>query len=60
MGIPTGIYLIGYSVIRICMNRLRIDKEYFLGIETSDLFSIIFLLIGIILIIYSYADSRKK
>lgn len=60
IGIPTGIYLIGYSIIRICMNRLRIDKEYFLGIETSDLFSIIFFIVGIMLITNIQIISRKK
>lgn len=46
-GILFSIYLIGYSVIRILINRIRVDGEYLFGIETSDLLSAIFLIIGI-------------
>ncbi|NLE30837.1 prolipoprotein diacylglyceryl transferase [Candidatus Dojkabacteria bacterium] len=50
-GIITSIYLINYSIIRLLVNTLRIDKEFFWGIETSNLFSILFLIIGIIILI---------
>lgn len=50
-GLITGIYLISYSIIRLLMNTLRIDKEYFLIFETSDLLSAIFLISGILIII---------
>lgn len=50
-GIITSIYLINYSIIRLLINTLRIDKEFFMGIETSNLFSILFLIIGIIILI---------
>ncbi len=50
-GVITSIYLINYSIIRLLMNTIRIDKEFFLGIETSDIFSILFLIIGIIILI---------
>lgn len=50
-GIITSIYLINFSIIRLLINTLRIDKEFFMGIETSNLFSILFLIIGIIILI---------
>ena len=50
-GLLTGIYLIGYSVIRLLINSVRIDKEYIMGIETSDFFSCIFFVLGVILIL---------
>lgn len=50
-GLLTGIYLIGYSLIRLLMNGIRIDKEYIMGIETSDFFSSVFLILGTILIL---------
>ena len=57
-GVVTTIYLIGYSLIRIWMNRIRIDKEYFLGIETSDLFASVFLIIGILLLVVIYKKHK--
>ena len=55
-GFITGIYLISYSLIRLLMNTLRIDKEYFLIFETSDLLSALFLISGILIIL----NSMKK
>ena len=55
-GFITGIYLISYSLIRLLMNTLRIDKEYFLMFETSDLLSALFLISGILIIL----NSMKK
>ncbi len=59
IGIITSIYLINYSIIRILMNTIRIDKEYFIGIETSNLFSILFLIIGIIILIMVTKNKTK-
>ena len=59
-GLITGIYLIGYSIIRISMNILRIDKEYLFSIETSNLLSYIFLMAGVVLIGYSLIKYRRK
>ncbi len=53
-GILLSLYFIGYSLIRLLLNRVRIDGEYLLGIETSDLLSVIFLIIGIVLISVKY------
>ncbi len=58
-GVITSIYLINYSIIRLLMNTLRIDKEFFMGIESSDLFSILFLIIGIIILIMNTKDKTK-
>ena len=58
-GVITSIYLINYSMIRLLMNTIRIDKEYFWGIETSDMFSILFLIIGIIILIMNTKEETK-
>jgi len=50
-GLLTGIYFIGYSLIRLLMNRIRIDREYIMGIETSDFFSSLLLVLGTIIIL---------
>ncbi len=49
-GLITGIYFLNYSIIRLAMNRVRIDKEFLLGIETSDLFSVLFFVSGILIL----------
>jgi phosphatidylglycerol---prolipoprotein diacylglyceryl transferase len=53
-GLITGIYLINYSLIRILLNTVRIDNEYLWLFETSNLFSAIFLLAGILIAILSF------
>ncbi len=58
-GLTTGIYLINYSLIRLFLNTLRIDKEYFLNMETSNIFSFVFLVTGII-IIFSIMKNKTK
>ncbi len=58
-GIITGAYLVNYALIRLAMNTIRIDKELFLGIETSDLLSIIFLFIGIIIIMKQTKNKTR-
>lgn len=58
-GYITSMYLIGYSLIRVFLNTLRIDKEYFMYIETSDLLSAIFLTIGISLLISQLGKDMK-
>jgi len=59
-GFITGIYLISYSLIRLLMNTLRIDKEYFLMFETSDLLSALFLISGILIILNSMKKDSIK
>lgn len=58
-GVITGIYLINYSLIRLFMNTLRIDKELFLNLETSDILSCIFLLLGIVILINTMNNKWK-
>ena len=59
-GLITGIYLISYSIIRLLMNTLRIDKEYFLIFETSDLLSALFLISGILIILNTMKKESIK
>jgi phosphatidylglycerol---prolipoprotein diacylglyceryl transferase len=59
-GIITAIYFINYGVIRLIMNRLRIDKGFlpfleFLKLDTSDLLAVLFIFIGIL---YVYKKKR--
>ena len=56
-GYITAIYLINYSIIRLLLNTVRIDKEYFFNIETSNIYSLLFLILGIIFLIY--LNSKK-
>jgi len=54
-GIITAIYFINYGIIRLIMNRLRIDKDYlpfleFLKLDTSDLLAVIGIIISILYI----------
>jgi len=50
-GTITSIYLINYGLIRLLMNTFRIDKEYLIGIETSDLASVLAISLGILILI---------
>ena len=59
-GIITGIYFISYSLIRLLMNTLRIDKEYFLIFETSDLLSVLFLISGILILLSNMKKDNVK
>jgi len=59
-GILTAIYLINYSIIRLLMNTLRIDREYFLQLETSDIFSVILLMSGILILILTMKKDIKN
>lgn len=59
-GLITGIYLMSYSLIRLLMNTLRIDKEYLLIFETSDLLSSLFLISGILIILNSMKNDSLK
>lgn len=59
-GLLTGIYFIGYAMIRLLMNTIRIDREYIMGIETSDFFSGIFFIIGTLLILNLLDMKYKK
>lgn len=58
-GITTAIYLIGYALIRLLLNTVRIDKEYLWGIETSDLFSLISLITGIVILVYTLFEYKR-
>lgn len=58
-GLITAIYLINYSLIRLLTNLIRIDKEYLLNFETSNLLSIIFLISGLILLTRTLFEKRK-
>ena len=59
-GTTTGIYFISYSLIRLLMNTLRIDKEYFWIFETSDLLSVLFLISGILILLSNMKKDNVK
>lgn len=58
-GIVTGVYLVNYAIIRLGINMLRIDKEFLLGIETSNLLSILFLFVGMIIIMKQAKNKTR-
>ena len=58
-GIVTGVYLVNYAIIRLGINMLRIDKEFLLGIETSNLLSILFLFISFLLPLHSPCNEAR-
>lgn len=59
-GTITGIYLINYGIIRLLMNTVRIDKEYLMGIETSDLASVLAISLGILILILISPENVKR
>ena len=59
-GIITGIYFVSYSLIRLLMNTLRIDKEYLWIFETSDLLSVLFLISGILILLSNMKKDNVK
>lgn len=59
-GTITSLYLIGYGLIRLYVNTLRIDKEYVFGIENADLYSALFIIIGLEILIKRYWSSITK
>ena len=59
-GLITGIYFVNYALIRLFMNTLRIDKEFFINLETSDILSCIFLVFGILLLLINMKNEALK
>ncbi len=59
-GTITSIYLINYGIIRLVMNTIRIDKEYLMGIETSDLASVLAVSLGILILILISPEKVKR
>lgn len=46
----TSLFLINFGIIRLIMNRFRIDNDLFIGmIHVSDIFAILFILTGLML-----------
>lgn len=58
-GVISAVYLLNYGLIRIVLNRFRIDKEYLWGIESSDLLSVIAVGIGIYFLSSLFWKSQK-
>ena len=59
-GTITSIYLINYGIIRLLMNMIRIDKEYLMGIETSNIASVLVISLGILILILISPEKVKK
>jgi phosphatidylglycerol---prolipoprotein diacylglyceryl transferase len=58
VGLITCFYMLNYGLIRLSVNRFRIEKTFFLNIETSDFFSVILYTLGCIILI-SMIFSKK-
>lgn len=59
-GTVTFLFMLNYGVIRLAMNLMRVDKEFVLGLETSDLFSVMFIGIAAFGLFILYADHRNE
>jgi prolipoprotein diacylglyceryltransferase len=63
-GIITGIYMINYGIIRIVVERFRIDTSTIIGpLKANDIFSVLLVLSGIIILNYSrikHGFTRKE
>jgi len=57
-GFTSCVYFINYGLIRLAINTFRIDKEYIFNIETSDMFSVMCILLGILLIFLNLKHER--
>ena len=60
IGTLTITYLIYYGIIRFFIEGLRTDSLYFLGFRISQIVSIIFILIGILLLVKRRITWKKK
>lgn len=49
-----SIYLIGYGIIRLVLMSIRIDRGYFIGIETAYFASVLFIIAGLLILKKSY------
>lgn len=59
IGYLTSFYLIWYSIERFFVEGLRTDSLMFLSLKIAQVVSLIMILIGIILFIYSFKKSQK-
>ncbi|WP_103981020.1 prolipoprotein diacylglyceryl transferase [Helcococcus massiliensis] len=57
-GTTTSLYLIFYGIIRFFVEGLRTDSLYWGPIRVAQLISIVFILLGIVLLVYM--NSKKK
>jgi phosphatidylglycerol---prolipoprotein diacylglyceryl transferase len=57
-GVITTFFILNYGIIRLLVNRLRIEKGYLLGVETGDFFSSILITVGILLVLYVIANPK--
>lgn len=53
-------YFIYYGIIRFLIEALRTDSLYFLGLKTAQLISIIFIIVGLIGVIYCHFKGIDK
>lgn len=58
-GIITSIYLIWYGIGRFLIESLRTDSLMFLNLKIAQFVSIIFIIIGLIVLIYSIKKGEK-
>lgn len=58
-GITTALFLINYGIIRIMMERLRVDSAPVLGsLKLADIASLMLVLFGVIMLVISFRKSR--
>jgi len=59
-GIIASFFLLNYGIIRLFVNRFRIEKGYILDVETADFFASILILVGSIMLIHMLVSKDIK
>ncbi len=57
-GLITSFFIFNYGIIRLVVNRFRLEKGYILEIETADLFSSVLIILGSILILHMIGSKK--
>ena len=60
IGQLSGIYLIGYGIIRIVTESFKIDPQpVFLGIRLAQYLAMVFIVSGVVLVWWSYKRNKQ-
>lgn len=54
------LYFLNYGIIRVYMNSIRLDGEYFMGLETSEALAIIGIVVAVVLLIKQYMNKKNQ
>ncbi len=60
VGLITCFYILNYGIIRLTVNRFRLEKVEFLNIETSDFFSVILISLASIILLSKIFSKKTQ